>query len=50
MDDLVDVMIKMQNNTEEFVGPVNTGNPGEYTIRELADIIIELTGSESKIV
>ena len=38
------------NGSDEFVGPVNIGNPGEFTIRELAELVIELTGSKSKMV
>ena len=35
---------------DDFIGPVNTGNPGEFTIRELAELIIDQTGSKSKLV
>ncbi|MDO4576281.1 MAG: SDR family oxidoreductase [Planctomycetia bacterium] len=50
-DDLIDVMIRMMNHEEEgFVGPVNIGNPHEFTIRELAELVVELTGSKSQIV
>ncbi|QDS87430.1 MULTISPECIES: UDP-glucuronic acid decarboxylase family protein [Rosistilla] len=49
-DDLVDAIIRMMNNTEGFVGPVNIGNQGEFTIRELAELVIELTGSKSKLI
>jgi UDP-glucuronate decarboxylase len=38
------------NGSDEFVGPVNIGNPDEFTIRELAELVIELTGSKSKLV
>ena len=48
-DDLVDGLIKFMD-TPDFIGPVNIGNPVEFTIRELAEIVIELTGSSSKIV
>lgn len=47
--DLVEALIKMMN-TEGFIGPVNLGNPGEFTILELAEKIIRLTGSSSRIV
>jgi len=47
--DLVEALIKMMN-TEGFIGPVNLGNPGEFTILELAEKIIQLTGSSSGIV
>lgn len=49
VDDLIDAIYKMMN-TENFTGPVNIGNPGEFTILELAEKIIKLTGSKSKIV
>ena len=51
IDDLLDAMIKVMNNTDDtFIGPVNLGNPNEFTIKELADKIIALTGTKSKIV
>ncbi|HHJ51630.1 MAG TPA: SDR family oxidoreductase [Caldithrix abyssi] len=49
VDDLVEGTLRMMN-TDNFVGPVNLGNPKEFTIRELADKIIELTGSRSEVV
>jgi UDP-glucuronate decarboxylase len=49
VDDLIEAMIRMMNQ-EEIVGPVNTGNPNEFTILELAEKVIELTGSKSKII
>lgn len=49
VDDLVEGMYRMMN-TEDFTGPVNLGNPGEFTMLELADKIIEMTGSRSKLV
>ncbi len=49
VDDLVRGMISLMN-TEDFIGPVNVGNDGEYTILELAQMIIELCGSSSKII
>ncbi len=50
VDDLVDGMIRMMDRTEDaFTGPVNLGNPGEFTIRELAEKVLELTGSSSKL-
>jgi UDP-glucuronate decarboxylase len=49
-DDLVEGMMRMMNGPDDFLGPVNIGNQGEFTIRELADLVIELTGSPSKIV
>lgn len=50
IDDLVEGMVKMMNNAEEFIGPVNLGNPNELTILELAKKVVELTGSKSKII
>lgn len=50
IDDLVDGMIRMMNSREGFTGPVNLGNPGEFTIIELAEKLIKLIGSKSKIV
>jgi UDP-glucuronate decarboxylase len=49
IDDLVEAMIRMMNSPEEFTGPVNIGNPGEFTILELAQKVLKLTGSVSKI-
>ena len=49
-DDLIDGMIRMMNTPDAFTGPVNLGNPGEFTIRELAEAVIRLTGSKSKLV
>ena len=48
-NDLVDAIIGMMN-VDDFVGPVNIGNPGEYTILQLAEKIVELTGSNSRLV
>lgn len=50
VDDLVEAMIRMMNSRKEFTGPVNLGNPGEFTMLELAQKVIELTGSKSKII
>lgn len=50
VDDLIDGMIKLMNSREDFHGPVNIGNPGEYSIKELAEIIIDMTNSTSKTV
>ncbi|MDB4794731.1 SDR family oxidoreductase [bacterium] len=49
VDDLIEVMVRMMNQ-EEIIGPVNTGNPNEFTILELAEKVIEMTGSKSKII
>ncbi|OQX82260.1 MAG: NAD-dependent dehydratase [Bacteroidetes bacterium 4484_276] len=50
VDDLLEGMIRLMNSREGFIGPVNIGNPNEFTIRELAEMVIELTGSKSKII
>lgn len=50
VDDLVEGIIKMMNGREDFVGPVNLGNPNEFTILELAKKIIKLTNSKSNII
>jgi len=50
VDDLIDGMIRMMNTPDDFTGPVNLGNPDEFTIRQLAEAVIRLTGSKSKIV
>jgi UDP-glucuronate decarboxylase len=50
VDDLVEGMIRMMNTREEFTGPVNIGNPREFTIKELAEKVISLTGSKSKLI
>ena len=49
-DDLIDGIIRMMNGPDDFPGPVNLGNPTEFTIRQLAELAIELTGSRSSIV
>jgi UDP-glucuronate decarboxylase len=50
VDDLVEGMLRMMASRDEFTGPVNIGNPNEFTILELAGKVIELTGSKSKII
>ena len=50
VDDLIEGMIRMMNSEDSFTGPVNIGNPNEFTMMELARQVIELTGSKSKIV
>lgn len=50
VDDLIEAMTRMMATGDDFTGPVNIGNPNEFTIRELAEKIIELTGSKSKII
>lgn len=50
VDDLIEAMVRMMATGDDFIGPVNTGNPGEFTMLELAEKVIELTNSRSKIV
>ncbi len=50
VDDLIEGMVKMMASREDFTGPVNIGNPNEFTIKELAEFVIEQTGTQSKIV
>lgn len=50
VDDLVDGMLKMMDSDAGFVGPVNLGNPGEFSMLELAELTLRLTGSKSKLV
>ena len=50
VDDLVEGMVRMMETRDEFLGPVNIGNPGEFTMLELAEKVIELTGSSSGII
>ncbi|PKP12047.1 MAG: NAD-dependent dehydratase [Bacteroidetes bacterium HGW-Bacteroidetes-4] len=50
VDDLVEGMIRMMNDSGSFIGPVNMGNPNEFTIFELAQLVVKLTNSKSKLV
>jgi UDP-glucuronate decarboxylase len=50
VDDLIEGMVRMMNTGPDITGPVNIGNPGEFTIRELAEKIIEINGSSSKLI
>tara|TARA_B110000003_G_scaffold81328_1_gene83099 strand:- start:259 stop:1194 length:936 start_codon:yes stop_codon:yes gene_type:complete len=50
VDDLVEGTIRMMNSTPDFLGPVNIGNPNEFTMLELAKTVLSLTGSKSKII
>ena len=50
VDDLVEAMIRMMRTPHEVTGPINIGNPIEFTIRQLAKLVIELTGSSSKLI
>jgi len=49
VDDLIEGMVRMMATEDSFIGPVNVGNPGEFTIKELAEKVIEMTGSRSKL-
>lgn len=50
VDDLIEAMIRMMNSEAGFTGPVNTGNPGEFTIKELAEKVVAKIGGSSKVV
>jgi UDP-glucuronate decarboxylase len=50
VDDLVEGLVRLMESLDGVAGPINLGNPGEFTVRELAEVIIDLTGSASKIV
>ena|SRR5438105_8139919 len=50
VDDLIEAFIRLMGTSESFTGPVNLGNPDEFTILQLAELVIELTNSSSKLV
>ncbi len=50
VDDLADGLMRLMNAPDAVTGPVNLGNPNEFTILELAELVIEMTGAKSKIV
>jgi len=50
VDDLIDAMVRMMNSEEGFTGPVNIGNPGEFTMLQLAQTVLKLSDSKSKII
>jgi len=50
VDDLIEAFVRMMNSEAGFTGPVNTGNPGEFTMLQLAETILRLSGSKSKLV
>jgi UDP-glucuronate decarboxylase len=50
VDDLVDGLVRLMESPDQVTGPINIGNPGEFTIRQLAECVIRLTGSKSKLV
>lgn len=49
VDDLIDAMVRMMKTSREFPGPVNIGNPSEFTMLQLAECVLRLTGSRSKL-
>jgi UDP-glucuronate decarboxylase len=49
VDDLIDALIRLMNASKDVMGPINLGNPGEFTVLRLAQMVIELTGSRSKL-
>jgi UDP-glucuronate decarboxylase len=49
VDDLIEGFVRLMESPSEITGPVNLGNPGEFSIRELAELAIEMTGSKSKL-
>jgi len=49
VDDLIEAFVRLMDTPDDFTGPVNTGNPGEFTIKELAEKVIDLTGSSSQL-
>ncbi|MFG0257047.1 MAG: UDP-glucuronic acid decarboxylase family protein [Phycisphaerales bacterium JB043] len=50
VDDLVEGILRMMDGPDDFHGPVNVGNPGEFTIKQLAEMVLEITGASSKLV
>ena len=50
VDDLIECIVRFMNAPKELIGPMNMGNPGEFTIKELAEQVIDLTGSRSQLV
>jgi len=50
VDDLVEGFLRLMGAADDVIGPINLGNPGEFTVRQLAEMIIEMTGSKSRIV
>ncbi len=50
VDDLIEGMIRLMNSREGFTGPVNAGNPREFTVKQLAELVIEMTGSKSRVI
>ena len=49
VDDLIEGFVRLMSSPTELTGPINLGNPGEFTMRQLAELVIEMTGSRSKL-
>ena len=49
VDDLIEGFVRLMNSPASLTGPINLGNPDEFTIKELAELVIEMTGSKSKL-
>jgi UDP-glucuronate decarboxylase len=50
VDDLIDGLMRLMDSGNEVTGPINIGNPGEFSMRELAEMVVEMTGSRSEFV
>ena len=50
VDDLIKAILRMMATPKEVTGPINIGNPTEFTIRELAELVLDITGAKSKLV
>jgi UDP-glucuronate decarboxylase len=50
VDDLIEAFVRLMGTADEITGPINTGNPGEFSMLELASLVIELTNSKSKLI
>jgi UDP-glucuronate decarboxylase len=50
VDDLIEAIVRLMDTADDFFGPINLGNPNEFSISELAELVVELTGSTSKII
>ena len=50
IDDMIEGMVRLMNSRAGFTGPINVGNPSEFTVLELAELVLELTGSKSKLI
>ena len=50
VDDMVEGFLKLMDTPDDFTGPVNIGNPREFTIRQLAELVVEMVGSKSRLI